>query len=172
MIIDEAHNELNNREWEEKNQKTALRKLTLARKRGWEVYLISQHKDNTDAAARRIATVEIRLINWRQFTRVPLMGTPLLPFHLFLAQAFPANQPANVVSARKVMFRELFRVGWYANLYDTFEDFDGGVDDEDEASIWLPLREPLTAQLSPARGPAIYDRGSRGTAPIPSEEVS
>jgi hypothetical protein len=91
MVIDEAHNELNNRSWQEVDQRAFLRKLSLARKRGWHVHIISQHKDNTDAAARRIATAETRCINWKQWLAIPIFRTPLLPWPLFLALTYPLN---------------------------------------------------------------------------------
>jgi len=151
-VIDEAHNELNNRDWLENHQKTSLRKLTLSRKRGWETYFIAQNKDNTDAALRRVAAVEIRLINWRQFLHWPYFRTPMLPFNLFLAQAFPLNVSGNVMSAQKVLYREMFRLTWEKNLYDTMQDYDIP-DDEDSASeIWLPLRDGVTPGVTPAGG--------------------
>lgn len=141
MILDEAHNEINNREWAEQNQKVALRKLTLARKRGWHAYIISQHKDNTDAALRRIATIEVKCLNWQQLTRIPVFGVSPLPFPIFLAQAFAKNQASNV-NATKRLYGELYRLGWYSKIYDTFEDFDiGGEDGAEDNALWLPLRE-------------------------------
>lgn len=139
-IIDEAHNELNNREWAENNQKQQLRKITLSRKRGWEDYIIAQHKDNTDASLRRVASVEIRLLDWQQVTRIPLLQTKLLPFHLFLAQAFLVNY-ATVSSAKKPLYRELYPLGWWAKLYDTWEDFDIPEDEDATPALWLPLRK-------------------------------
>lgn len=139
MVLDEAHNEINNREWAEKNQTNALRKLTLARKRGWHTYIISQHKDNTDAAARRIATTEIRLLNWRQVAKVPVIGLPIIPFHMFLAQEFLTNQNSYVLGAEKKVSSEVFFLGWFKDIYDTFEDFDGNLGEDPEA-LWLPRR--------------------------------
>jgi len=55
LILDEAHNDLNNRDWQRQESREFLRWLTLARKKGYTVYVLSQHKDNTDAGARRIA---------------------------------------------------------------------------------------------------------------------
>jgi len=160
MILDEAHNELNNRQWQAENQQEALRKLTLARKRGWTVYIISQHKDNTDASARRIATTEIKLTNWRQVVKVPIIGTPLLPFHWFLAQTFMVNQNASVVSASRKVSSEVFFRGWYSALYDTFEDFDGGLGPDPDA-LWLP--RPIGAGADGSVEPAASDRS--GLAP-------
>jgi len=142
MVLDEAHNELNNREWAEENQKVALRKLTLARKRGWEVMVISQHRDNVDAAVRRVATFETKCLNWKQMTRVPIIGVSPLPTPIFLAQTYRINQAKNI-SASDRMYGEMYRLGWFRKLYDTFEDFDGGVGDDPDA-LWLPhLPAPL-----------------------------
>lgn len=146
-VIDEAHNELNNREWAENNQKAQLRKMTLARKRGWEDYILSQHKDNTDAALRRIASIEIRLLDWQQVTKLPFFGTKLLPFHLFLAQGYLVNF-ATVSNAQKPLFRELYPLGWWASLYDTWEDF--GIPEDDAEAIWLPRRR--SQEVTPIRG--------------------
>jgi len=169
MVLDEAHNEVNNREWESKNQKESLRYLTLARKRGWHVYVISQHKDNTDAAIRRIATTETRLLNWRQLVRVPVLGTQLLPFNFFLAQTFPLNQVSNMISSQKVMGREVFKVGWYGQLYDTFEDFDVS-DDGDYQALWLPHPRDEASRDKPTTRPALAGGGGGGLELAPGSE--
>lgn len=138
MLIDEAHLVMNNRSWEKDEQNEFIGELAHARKRGWTVYIIAQHADNTDVAARRIATANIQLLNWRQLTRMPLLGTPMLPVPLFLAMAFPLNGTKGVVNTNKVLFREVFTLGWTKRLFDTtqelFED-----DDDDSNRIWLPL---------------------------------
>lgn len=136
-VLDEAHNALNNRDYAEKEQKAQLRKMTLSRKRGWDDYVIAQNKDNTDVALRRVSSVEIRLLDWQQVTRVPFIGAKLLPFHFFLAQGFLQNVASTAVNTQRPLFREVFFLGWWAKLYDTHEDFD--VDDQDdEPAIWLP----------------------------------
>jgi len=137
-IIDEAHNEMNNRDWAEDNQKVQLRKMSLSRKRGFEDLVIAQHKDNTDAAIRRICSMEIRVMDWQQVTRLPVLQTKLLPFHLFLAQGFLTNF-TSVVSASRPVWKELYPLGWWAKLYDTHEDFEYGSGDDDLA-VWLPQR--------------------------------
>jgi len=139
MVFDEAHNQVNNRDWDKDGQKEALTNLTLARKRGWQVYVVSQHKDNTDAMVRRIATMEIRLVNWQQLTRVPILGTNLLPFPVFLANAYILNVGSNIRSATKPLFRELYGVSWYGRMYDTFQDYGEDLSTASDA-LWLPVR--------------------------------
>lgn len=138
-VIDEAHNAMNNRDYAANNQKIVLRKMTLSRKRGWDDYIIAQNKDNTDVALRRVASIEIRLIDWQQITKIPVLGVKLLPFHLFLAQGFLQNAAATVRRKESPLFREVFLLGWWASLYDTFEDYDVA-DEDDEPAVWLPLR--------------------------------
>lgn len=142
-LIDEAHNEINNREWMDANQKKTLRKMALARKRGWDDYILAQSKDNTDNALRRIGGMEIRLVNWRKLLVMPVFQCELLPFNLFLALAFSMNTPGTVRRESKVVWRQLYRLGWEKDIYDTFEDFDAGSwdDDEDEEVLYLPLSE-------------------------------
>jgi hypothetical protein len=130
-LIDEAHNEINNRTWLAENQKLVLRRMALARKRGWDDYILAQHRDNTDAALRRISGVEIKLINWRNLLILPFFQTKILPFHLFLAMAFPLSGQRHARKT-KVLWREVYGLGWQKNIYDTFEDFDlRTIEDED-----------------------------------------
>lgn len=152
-VIDEAHNQVNNREWAEGNQKELLKIMALSRKRGWDDYIIAQHKDNTDAALRRISAVEIRLIDWQQITQIPFFQTKLLPFHLFLAQAFPLNISSSVKSAGKPLWRELFLLGWHRKIYNTFQDFSG----TDYGSHGFWDHTPVTLPVPGGFDKATYD---------------
>jgi len=149
MVIDEVDNEINNRQWQKDGQQVFLRKLRMARKRGWVVYLLSQHMENTDKSARRIALENVRLVNWQQLVKVPLIGVPLLPFPVFLALTYrnadslPAAISGQGAGREKCTGRVIFRLGWYKNLYNTFQDFalddavlDGEIVDE---ALYLPL---------------------------------
>lgn len=137
LILDEAHNDLNNRDWQKEESKEFLRWLSLARKKGLHTFILSQHAMNTDAGARRIATVMISLLNWQQLTRVPVFGTNFLPWPFFLAIA-RLNDDAFDKSMRreKPLYREFFPLGWPRKLYGTHQMF-GEIDDDPEA-IWLP----------------------------------
>ena len=139
-VIVEAHNDLNNREWAEGNQKKMLKVMALSRKRGWDDYIIAQHANNTDAALRRICTTEIRLVDWQQVTKLPVFQTKLLPFHCFLAQAYPTNLPQNVKRSSQPLWRELFFLSWQRRLYNTFQDYEAEVFDPGEyEGIILPV---------------------------------
>jgi hypothetical protein len=138
MVLDEAHSNFNNRNWANEIQRDGLRQMAMARHRGWEVLVISQHKDNTDMAIRRIAANEIQMTNWQKLTRIPFLGTPMLPVPVFLALGFRMNTTRGVVKSGKPFMRQLFTAGWFRNLYDTFEEYE---EDDSENVIWLPLGE-------------------------------
>jgi hypothetical protein len=91
MVWDEAHNDMNNREWMQENNKYVIKWATQLRKLGFAAYLLSQHRDNTDAALRRIANFEVRLRNQREAVRV--LGMKVSPIPFFLAIWYPANMP-------------------------------------------------------------------------------
>src|ERR1051326_883272 len=94
MVWDEAHNDLNHRNWQERQKANAaedggdvmLRWATQMRKLGFVGYLLSQSAENTDAVLRRICTYEVRLRDQKELVRI--MGLKL-PFHFFLALWVP-----------------------------------------------------------------------------------
>jgi hypothetical protein len=154
LVLDEAHNELNNREWASQSSKEFLRWLSMLRKKGWRAIIISQHADNTDAGARRLASNEIRMVNWKKQTRVPIIGLEPLPWPVFLALTFPCNLPAYLFDASKIRRREFFWLGWWRKLYDTHELY-GENDEGDEAALWLPSDPRERAERAGARADAI-----------------
>lgn len=162
MVIDEVDNQINNRNWSDKDQQVFLRKLRMARKRGWNVYLISQHMENTDKGARRIALENVRLVNWHQLARIPLLGTPILPFPLFLALTYRNKEslPGSIASERPTG-RSLYRLSWHRKIYDTFQDygFDGLGDDSVVTTfpVVLPFRRASERQLVDAARPEIEE---------------
>lgn len=165
-VIDEAHNEVNNREFMATEQKKILRKVSLSRKRGWDDYIIAQNKDNTDAALRRISAVEVRCINWKKILVLPYFHTELLPFHFFLAIARHLNVDKSVKSEDQKLWSRVYFLGWEANVFDTFEDFD--TPDEIESpheTLWLPrpidspyIHEEFIAKRDAARKAASQEK--------------
>jgi Zonular occludens toxin (Zot) len=136
MILDEAHNELNNREWQSSESKAFLRWLSSVRHKGWRVLIVSQHADNTDKGARRIADREIRMVNLKQVITLPFVGAELLPWPVFRAYHYRLNEGElrRANGAAKRVRRETFLLGWWRRLFDTHE-----LADEDEpGAIWLP----------------------------------
>lgn len=139
LALDEAHNSLNNLDYMREETKEMLRWITLTRKKGWYVYIVSQHAGNTLRGLRNIATVQIRLVNWKQVTKFPFLEMSLLPFPVFLATARPNEEAFSKTAAarkRRPLFRELFFLSWHRKLYDTFELF--GEEEFDEFAYYLP----------------------------------
>lgn len=169
-VFDESQDSFNNRQWKDENQQLMLRRFARARKRGWADYIISQHAKNTDIAVRRISGQEIRVVNWRQHMRVPIVGTPLLPVPLFLAMGFPIEETSNPYVNRlgKPRFREVYTMSYYRKVYDTYDDieFDDdfetelvhvtdqfGVRQRDESGNYILRRQPIAALILPAPVP-------------------
>lgn len=155
-VFDESQDSFNNRDWKDEHQKLLLRRFARARKRGWVDFIISQYVKNTDVAVRRISGQEIRVINWRQHMRVPIVGTPLLPVPLFLAMGFPIEETSNPYVNRlgKARWREIYTMSYYRKLYDTFDDIEFEDELEDPDTTWLPFPVPHHA-LPPSRRRAI-----------------
>jgi hypothetical protein len=162
LVLDEAHNELNNRDWQSIESKEFLRWLSLLRKKGWRAMIVSQHADNTDAGARRICQNEVRLVNWKKVATLPLVGFEVLPIPVFLALTFPTNLPAQVASASKPRRRELFPLGWWKRLYDTHELFGETLveleEDPETWGLWLPSPPEERSRRADARRAAIAAR--------------
>jgi hypothetical protein len=168
-VFDESQDGFNNRDWKDDAQKLMLRRFARARKRGWADYIVSQHAKNTDVAVRRIAATEIRVINWRQHMRIPVLGTPLLPVPVFLAMAFPIEETAvpGVSRLGRAQWREMYTLGYWSKLYDTYDDieFDDALERDSKTGelipqTWLPLPVPVDA-LPPKRRQALEQQLAR-----------
>lgn len=144
---DEGHNDLNNRNWKERQEKYAtkagtdglLEWATQLRKMGYVGFLLSQHADNTDAALRRVCNFQVKLQNQKEQTR--LLGLRITPLPLFLACWYPTNVPLNAGRMPKPTKIERYMLGWHKNLYDTMALFHGlsESDAEDDHAIYLPV---------------------------------
>jgi len=154
-IFDEAHNNMNNRDWKDMDQNMVLRRLSLSRKRGWDDAIISQHAKNTDVSIRRIADSEIRIVDWQKIIKIPIFHAKLLPFHMFLAQTFPIEESAvpGVMSVGKRTSSEVYFLGWWRAIYDTFADYE--FDDELDSRVdVITLPKPMAALVAVQGGRA------------------
>jgi len=137
LVLDEAHNDLNNRDWQSTESKEFLRWLSLVRKKGCNTYIISQHKDNTDAGARRIATTQIQVVNYKQITRIPVADVSMCPFPIFRAFCYlNAESMPKGVEKKKPLWKKWYFLSWPKHIYGTHQLY-GEVDDDPDA-IWLP----------------------------------
>jgi hypothetical protein len=131
---DEAHNDLNNRTYKEREQ-AQLEWATQLRKLGFVGFLLSQHHMNTDAQLRRISNGVVMLINQREQHRV--LGMRITPWPLFLAYWYPTH----VGGSGKVMPWRVDRylLSWHRKLYDTMDLYHGVSDLEESGdTIMLP----------------------------------
>jgi hypothetical protein len=142
-VFDEAHNNINVRDWGTEDQKLMLKRLSLSRKRGWDDLVISQNAKNVDVAVRRIADYEIKVVDLQKLFLIPFLGTKLLPCHWFWAMEYPVEESASqgVQKLGKRHRLEMFHLGWWKMIYDTFEDYEFE-DDLQDSGVWLPLESP------------------------------
>ena len=132
VILDELHDFINAREWRDSDRSAVVKWASKARKLGQEVYAITQDLEDIDAQVRRKMTYHIKLRNVHQ---MKVVGVPVVPFNLFLAIW-------HFHAAKAIVKREIYRLNWTKDLYDTM-DLGMFADELDPAdAIWLP-RPPL-----------------------------
>jgi hypothetical protein len=136
MIWDEAHNDLNNRSYRDRDQ-NLLEWATQLRKLGFEGVLLSQSHENTDAQLRRICNYLVRLQNQREATRLLGMRVKAVP-PLFLAWWYMTNIPQG--SKTKPVKTERYFLSWHRKLYDTLDLYHGvaALDDSGVEVVHLP----------------------------------
>ena len=113
VLLDECHRWMNAREWNAEQRKDILEWFALSRKRGFEVYVLTQHGDNVDAQVRRLCEDHIKLNNLRRSAR--FLGFRVIPFDLFIAVTVNAHYP------KEVGRRDHYLLNWCKNLYDTMD---------------------------------------------------
>lgn len=169
FVWDEAHNDLNNRTYRDRDQ-SLLEWATQLRKLGFEGVLLSQSHENTDAQLRRICNWLVRLQNQRESTR--FLGVRVSPWPLFIAWWYMSNVPQG--SKVTPMRTERYFLSWHRHLYDTLDLFHGValLDDSLEAGVVeLPAggRDP-GARLPPVR--VGLDPGERTSGALSSVPAS
>jgi hypothetical protein len=144
MVLDEAHNWLNARTWD---QDEAGRELTRAqavqarlavvrlfsqhRKLGWDVKLLTQDEGNLDNQVRRNFEYHTHLKNLRRYRVFGLV--PVVPVNVFVAiTTWHDNARSRVGTRTFLLNRKL------ARCYDTMAT-SHGLDYEDADAIHLPL---------------------------------
>lgn len=157
FLWDEAHNDLNNRTYRERDQRL-LEWATQLRKLGFEGVLLSQSQDNTDAQLRRVCNWLVRLQNQKEATR--LLGVRVSPWPLFIAWWYLSNVPQG--SKQTPLRTERYFLGWHRHLYDTLELFHGlalldGADDSLVVRLPEGGRPPTFPALAP--GASLDDAG-------------
>lgn len=137
MVLDEAHNWMNSREWTAADRKQLVKFFTQHRKLGWDVYLITQDAEMLDKQVRTLYEVHVHLRNMRN---AKVMGVRLFPFNFFLA-IHTWHSSKNVI-----LDREFYKLSRARHLYDSMATF-GGLDELLEAGPVLPRPiEPTPAE--------------------------
>jgi zona occludens toxin len=129
MVLDEGHNWMNARSWSAGDRARIVRFFSQHRKLGWDVDLIAQHAEMIDKQVRNLCEYIVYLRNMK---KASWGGVRIFPFNLFLAvTTWHAAQ-------RVVVKRELFRLTWRKDLYDTNQLSHGLEEDDEGAPIPFP----------------------------------
>jgi len=129
-VLDEAHEWLNSRRWEDSDRKPMVSWFSRHRHYGWDVYLVTQYLDSVDKQVRDRVEYHVVL---RNLHNAKVAGVRLFPFNLFLAIHLWAGGPATLKHVSK---REAFKLDGRRKLYDTHGlawDLSDGED-----ALWLP----------------------------------
>jgi len=118
VVLDEAHQWLNNRQWKDDNRQIYGSWFAEHRKVGADVFLLSQHMDAIDKQVRDRVEYKVTLKNLR---RVRIAGIPLVPFNYFLA-IWEWTQGATA-GKRQIAKRRFYGLDWRRGLYDTFQTY-------------------------------------------------
>jgi zona occludens toxin len=155
-VIDEAHEWLNNRTWDDEDRKDFVRWFSLHRKLGWDTYLITQHIDSIDKQIRDRIEFHIVLRNVRN---MKFAGIPVMPCNAFLAIWVWLGGPR---TKRHIAKRELFFLDGRRKLYDTMGL--QGLDQDIDNAIWLPRVSLVEASGGASAGATRAQHGVPGAA--------
>lgn len=128
LVWDEGQNELNNRDFRERDRRDKERKeagasfgllewATQLRKLGFLAYLLTQAKGNTEKQLREIANYHVMLQNQRETQRA--FGVRITPWPLFLAFWYSTNIPDAARTRNDTIKIERYFLSWHRHLYDT-----------------------------------------------------
>ena len=129
MVLDEGHNWMNARSWSAEDRKEIVRFFSQHRKHGWDILLIAQHPEMIDKQVRNLVEYNVFM---RNLKKARWGGIPIFPINLFLSVW--CWHSAN----RVVIKRQMMRLGWEKNLYDTNALSHGEGGGEGRRLIWLP----------------------------------
>lgn len=141
VILDESHRWMNARTWSKEGRGDLLDFFSLARKRGFTVYLLAQRAENLDVQVRELFEDHILLKNLRRSMR--LLGFRILPWDFFIAGWF------NHAYDDECVRTDRYKLGWEKDLYDTMDTV--SFDEGDVEGNWTFL--PLEADEPPIAGP-------------------
>jgi hypothetical protein len=114
MIVDEAHEHLNARGWDQADRERVVKSISRSRHRGWDVDLVTQSIDSIDKQIRDRVEYEDRL---RNLHRAQMLGMPLLPVNAFLMVRLWHGGPRTATP--KPSGYKLRLIDYHGRAYDT-----------------------------------------------------
>jgi hypothetical protein len=160
-ILDEAHNWLNARKWNDGDRSDYVAWFTQHRKLGFDVYLLSQAIESIDAQIRRLIEYYVVL---RNLKRWKVVGISPVPVNLFIAITIWDGGPG---SEQMITRREVFPLTWQKDTYFTMGLSHGLAAEYYRAdALWLPRRAP-GAELAGCVAPHSELPGVLGERPYP-----
>ena len=135
MVLDEMGSILNSRAWSKGDRADAIEWFAQHRKLGWKVIILAQDGEMLDKQVRLMVEQTIRLRNTKGFRR---FGIPLIPVRIFIALWTWEATGGSFVTKR-----EVFRLGWWKDVYDTMQIVAGEYSDDDPEAVILPRPYPI-----------------------------
>lgn len=145
MVLDEAHNWLNSRTWDQddegrevtkaqavRNRLSIVRLFSQHRKLGWDVLLLTQDEGNLDTQVRRNFEYHTHLKNLKRYRVLGLM--PVVPFNFFIAVTTWHDSTKSRVGTTSFMLNRRI-----ARCYNTMAT-SHGLELDDADAIYLPVR--------------------------------
>jgi hypothetical protein len=133
MVLDEAPDWLNSREFSDRDRKGLTRWFRKHRHYGWDVLLIAQDLEMIDKQVRVNYEYHVHMRNLR---RAKVAGVTIFPVNLFLGTH--TWHQTRGAAAPIIVKRETFTLGWWKDLYDTHAAAAALDQELDETAIWLP----------------------------------
>jgi hypothetical protein len=152
-VLDECHNWLNARMWNDGDRGDYVAWFTQHRKLGFDVYLLSQAIESIDAQIRRLIEYWVVL---RNLKRWKIAGLSMVPVNLFIAITVWDGGPG---SETMIVKREAFPLTWQKDVYYTMGLSHVMAREYDRPdALWLPRtveREASDGCVSPVEAHAI-----------------
>jgi Zonular occludens toxin (Zot) len=168
IVLDEAHEWLNARTWDQDEHGAGLSKgeairmrlrivkfFSHHRKLGWHVYLVTQDEKRLDNQVRNNFEYHVHLKNMRRYKALGLI--PIVPCHLFVAITTWHATKGDRVGIKA------YRLNKLADLYDTMASPTLRQGDDVDGLIHLPLTPDQIARR--AAGESLHDVVGKRTEP-------
>lgn len=141
--LDEAHEWLNARKWEDDDREPVVKFASHHRKLGWEVYIITQDEKRIDNQVRGNFEYHVHLKNLKKFKLWGIL--PIFPVNVFVAVTTWHTSALDKVGITSYMINKM------ADYYDTMAS--PVMTDDDEIDV---IRLPLTHEERDERRRGVW----------------